>query len=157
MRLKPVSTMFFLAGALAFGLAGLRAAAQPAEKGPEMKIEAQLVWGTNETNNPARKLKPVSPELEEKLRSSPFKWERYFEITNREVSVREFGSKSVVMSKNCQLEIKNLGESQVQMRIIGRGKPVGKITQVLPKHQLLITGGNAENKTAWFVVLKQVE
>jgi hypothetical protein len=34
---------------------------------------------------------------------------------------------------------------------------VGKITQALPKKELLVTGGNVPNFTAWFVVLKQAE
>ena len=54
-----------------------------------------------------------------------------------------------------ELQVKNLGKQQVEVTLIGKGKSTGKITQALPKHELLVTGGNAANATSWFVVLRQ--
>jgi hypothetical protein len=34
---------------------------------------------------------------------------------------------------------------------------VNTVTQALPKGELLIVGGDAENDTAWFVVIRQAE
>jgi len=61
------------------------------------------------------------------------------------------------VSKSCSLQVKNLGGQKVEVTLIGKGKEAGKITQALPKGELLVVGGNAENATAWFVVLKQAE
>ena len=47
--------------------------------------------------------------------------------------------------------------SNVKFQLIGKGKLANTVTQALPKGQLFVTGGDAENSTAWFVVLKQVE
>ena len=131
----------------------LSARAEPGD----LKCEAQLIWGTNEASSPNPKHKPVAPELEEKLKNSPFKWEHYFEVRRERFIVPLAKEKTVPMSKNCEIRVKNLGDSQVELRLFGKGKQVSKITQALPKDQLLITGGNAENSTAWFVVLKQAD
>ena len=65
--------------------------------------------------------------------------------------------KDVPVSKSCSIRVKNLGRQKVEVTLIGKGKEAGKITQALPKGELLVVGGNAENATAWFVVLKQAE
>lgn len=123
----------------------------------EMKLEAQLIWGTNDGKPHDPKLKPVSPELAKKLKDSPFKWENYYLINTKDFSVGENAEKTVTMSRECDITVKNLGNSQVQLQLVGKGITVGKITQSLPKGQLLVTGGNAANKTAWFVVLRQAD
>jgi hypothetical protein len=123
----------------------------------ELKLEAQLIWGTNDPQSPDPNHKPVAPDVAKKLKSLPFKWENYFEVTRRQFNVPESGEKKIRLSKECEIVVKNLGKSQVELHLFGKGEPVGKIAQPLPKGQLLVTGGNAENLTAWFVVLKQAE
>ena len=61
------------------------------------------------------------------------------------------------MSKDCDVSVRNLGNSSVEVTLFGKGQPVGKFTQALPKGELLVTGGNAANFTAWFVVLRQAD
>jgi hypothetical protein len=123
----------------------------------EMKLEAQLIWGTNDSKSPDPEHKPVTPEVARKLKSLPFKWTHYFEVTRKPFSVPTSGEKKVRLSKECEIKVKNLGKSQIEVHLYGKGEPVGKITQSLPKGELLVTGGNAANFTAWFVVLKQVD
>ena len=124
----------------------------------ELSLQAQLIWGTNDDAKPSNpKLKPLAPSLADKLKDSPFKWKNYYEVNWTPFKVAVGEEKTVPMSKNCQIRVKNLGNSQVEMQLLGKGQRVGKITQALPKGQLLITGGNAENSTAWFVVLRQLE
>jgi hypothetical protein len=65
--------------------------------------------------------------------------------------------KTVNMSKDCAIAVRNLGGSVVEFRLFGKGKLVNKITQPLPKGQILVEGGNADNATAWFVVLKSID
>jgi len=125
--------------------------------GEDLKVEAILVWGTNDATSPNPKHKPVGPRLAKKLQSLPFKWANYFEVNCKQIVVPHSAEKKERMSQDCEIKVKNLGKSVVEVSLIGKGEPVGKITQALPKGELLVTGGNAENFTAWFVVLKQVE
>ena len=123
----------------------------------DLKLEAQLIWGTNDAKSPDPKHKAAQPEVARKLKALPFKWANYYEVNRRQFAVPESATKSEAMSKDCEIRVKNLGKTVVEVSLLGRGEHVGKITQALPKGELLVTGGNAPNFTAWFVVLKQVE
>jgi hypothetical protein len=123
----------------------------------EMKFEAVLVWGTNDDSSPDPNHKAVEPDVEKKLKKLPFKWKNYFEVNRKDFSVEKDGSKKIELSKDCEIKVRNLGNGNVELTLYGKGKSVGTIKQALPKGELLVTGGNAENLTAWFVVLRQVE
>ena len=140
----PVVALLLMAGA-ARGLAA------------DLKLEAQLIWGTNDAKSPDPNHKPVDADVARKLKTLPFKWANYYEVTRKQFAVPESGQRSETMSKECEIRVKNLGKSVVELSLVGRGEHVGKITQALPKRELLVTGGNAPNFTAWFVVLKQAE
>ncbi len=140
----PVGALLLMAGA-SCGVAG------------DLKLEAQLIWGTNDARSPNPRHKPVEADVARKLKSLPFKWANYFEVTRKQFVVPESGVSSEAMSKECEIRVKNLGKGIVELSLVGRGEHVGKITQALPKRELLVTGGNAPNFTAWFVVLKQAD
>jgi acylphosphatase len=123
----------------------------------ELKLEAQLIWGTNEAQSPDPNHKPAEPDVQKKLRSLPFKWTNYFEVNRVHFAVAQGRTNRVVMSKECQIAVKNLGNATVEVTLFGKGERVGTITQALPKGELLVTGGNAPNLTAWFVVLRQTD
>jgi hypothetical protein len=99
----------------------------------------------------------VDARVEKKLRHLPFKWKNYFAVSSGELSVGRDASKKLSLSKDCEIEVKNLGDDLVEVSLFGKGKLVSKIRQSLPAKELLVTGGNAENFTAWFVVLQQAE
>lgn len=121
----------------------------------DLKLEAILIWGTNEPHPGDPKLKPVDADLEKKLKKSPFKWKYYFEVNREKFSVSESNKKKVEMSKQCEIQVENLGKSLVGVELFGKGKSAGKVKQRLPKEEILVIGGNAENTTSWFVVLRQ--
>lgn len=123
---------------------------------PDMSLEAQLIWGTNDTK-PDPKLKPADPKLAEKLKKSPFKWDHYFEMHRESFKLKGSEEKPLKMSRNCDIKVTNVGDEQVKFELYGKGQLVNTVTQALPKGHLLITGGDAENSTAWFVVLKRTE
>ena len=75
----------------------------------------------------------------------------------RHVTVAEGAAQKVGLSKDCQIQVKNLGKQLVVMDLIGKGEIVSTIKKPLPKGEALVTGGNAPNLTAWFVVLKPAE
>lgn len=143
-RLTYLAMGFFLVSAL-----GL-----PALAG-EMKLEAQLIWGTNDEKSPDPKHQPVDPKVERKLKKLPFKWQHYFEVNSKQFAVAEGETKKIVLSKDCEIKVRNSGKNTVEVQLYGKGECVGKISQALPKDELLFMGGNAVNFTAWFVVLRQ--
>jgi hypothetical protein len=142
--------LLFVAVALLLPVASVRA-----ESG-DMTLEAQLIWGTNDTK-PDPKLKPAESKLAAKLKASPFKWDHYFEMHRETFKLKLNEQKTVTMSRNCVISVTNLGGEQLKFQLFGKGKLANTVTQALPKDQLLVTGGDAENSTAWFVVLKQVD
>jgi len=120
----------------------------------DLKLEAQLVWGTNDQPK-NESLKAVTPEIAKKLQRLPFKWERYFVMHEKSFSATAKDTTDVEMSKNCKITVKNLGDERIELTIIGKGKSVGKITQSLKNGHTLVTGGNAENFSGWFIVLRE--
>ena len=123
----------------------------------EIKLEAQLIWGTNEEKSPDPKHKAVEPNIAKKLKKLPFKWQHYFEVNRQKFSVAEGETRKIVLSKDYEIKVRNAGKETVELQLFGKGEPIGKISQALPKGELLINGGNAPNFTSWFVVLRQVD
>lgn len=123
----------------------------------DVKLEAQLIWGTTDEKSPDPTHKPVDPEVAAKLKSLHLQWKSFFVINRKQFSVAKDDTKTEKLSSECEIKVKNLGHSQMELTIYGKGKEIGTIKQSLPKGELLVTGGNAENSTAWFVALKQVE
>jgi hypothetical protein len=121
----------------------------------ELKLEAQLIWGTNDEKSPNPKHKPVDSQVAKKLKKLPFKWQHYFEVNRQQFTVAQGETKKIVLSKDCEITVRNAGNHSVEMHIFGKGECIGKISQALPKDELLVTGGNAANFTSWFVVLRQ--
>jgi hypothetical protein len=150
MRPRLICVCVLIVAALLFPVGSAHAGSR------DMNIEAQLIWGTNDTK-PDSKLRPVGTVLSGKLKHSPFKWEHYFEVHREDFKANLNQEKTVTMSRNCVIKVTNIGNDQVKFQLVGKGKLVNTVSQGLPKGQLLITGGDAENSTAWFVVLRQVD
>ena len=138
-------------GVLLLNLTSLRVAAA------DMKLEAQLIWGTDDAKSPDPKHKPVEPDVQKKLKELPLKWTHYFEVSRQRLDVPKAAAKKVALSEKCQIEVRNLNGSNVEVSLYGRGEHVWKRTQSLPKGEILVLGGNAPNCTAWLVTLKRSE
>src|ERR1044071_6420988 len=76
----------------------------------ELNVKATLIWGTDEEKPADPKIKPVSPELAKRLRGI-FKWKHYFEVKTENAKVAEKGSKQLILSDKCTVEIKNGGKT----------------------------------------------
>src|SRR6185295_5834332 len=66
-------------GFVALVLAVTAAAAVAADR----KMEARLIWGTNDEKSPDPKHKLLDGELAKKLRDMPLKWKNYFSGMSR--------------------------------------------------------------------------
>jgi hypothetical protein len=152
MRLGLICARFLLAAVLLFPASLVCAAADRSG----LNIESQLVWGTNDPK-PDAKLRPVGPKMSARLANSPFKWNHYYEVNRQTNRVKFNEIKPITMSKDCQIRVTNLGDSQVKLDLIGKGQLVNTVTQALPKGELLVVGGNAEDSTAWFVIVRQAD
>jgi hypothetical protein len=122
-----------------------------------LKLEAQLVWGTNDDQSPDPKHKPVESQVREKLKELPLKWSNYFEVNRKCFEVAAAGLSKVPLSDKCELHVKSVGGSRIEVTLFGKGKETLRRTQPLPKSEMLVLGGNAPNSTAWLVVIKRIE
>ena len=122
----------------------------------DLNLQAQLVWGTNNEKPDDPKLKDVDPRVKDKLRGV-FKWKNYFEVNRQDFTVTATGPKKVKMSDLCEVQVQNLGNSSVELKLYGQGKMVVRKTQKIKTGELLVLAGDDKNDTAWFVVLSLLE
>ena len=149
--LAPVTRLVWIcAMALLLCAAGTKSLAA----GADLKLEAQLVIGTNDAKPPdSSKYKPVDADVAKKLKSLPLKWSNYFVVSSKKFSIPK-GEEKTEKLGDCDVKVKNLGQSQVVITISGKKGTIGTITGELSKGQLFVTGANETNL---FVVLKQVD
>ena len=124
---------------------------------PDLRLEAQLIWGTNDPHSPDPTHKPVDPDVLKKLSALPLKWSNYFSVNRKGFSVSPAVTVKVPLSDKCRVEVKNLDGRRIEVALVGRGEQVLKRTQALPKGEILVLAGNAPNATAWLVTLKRVQ
>lgn len=153
MRLKQNLPASLLIAAASFLLAFSAFAAQT----KHLKVEAYLIWATTADTSPNREHKPVEGELRKKLSELPLKWKNYFLVKKADEILPQKGSKDITLSDKCKVSIKDIDGKSLEVALIGKGEPVLKRTQKLPKGELLVLGGNAPDETGWLVVLKRIE
>jgi hypothetical protein len=124
----------------------------------DLKFEAMLVWAANTDKSPDPNHKPVESDVLKKLKELPLKWKNYFVVNRVGFDVARGGAKEVTLSDKCKISVKDIdGVKNVEVSLIGKGEPVLKRTQPLPKGEMLVLGGDAPDETGWLVVLKRVE
>ena len=122
----------------------------------ELKFQIQLVWATDDAKPPAGKdYKPVEPGVRRQIKA--LKWKNYFEVRRLDFVVAPGATKRVPISEKCELDVKDLGNSSVEVVLYGKGKEVARVKQALRKGEILVPGGDAPNETAWLAILKRVE
>ncbi|HYG34098.1 MAG TPA: hypothetical protein VEC99_04910 [Clostridia bacterium] len=123
----------------------------------DMKLEALLLWGTDDAQSPNPKHKPVDAQLKKKLKQLPLKWTNYFEEKRVTFELPQGASKKVALSEHCAIEVKIIDSAKIEVTHYGEGKKVATRTQAMPKGETLVLGGNAPDSTAWLVVLRRIE
>ncbi|KAF0177561.1 MAG: hypothetical protein FD161_2365 [Limisphaerales bacterium] len=153
MRQKPTSKpsrwhfLVLLLG-LGWGLLQVVAASVPVET----RVQAVLVWGTDEAKPTGKTLKEVDAKLREKL-GKIFKWQNYFEVNRKTAGVTASKPQTVKLSEECSVDIKILPENMAEVKLIGKGKTIVTRRHSLAKPDALVLAGDDKNNTAWFVVL----
>src|SRR5215510_9458788 len=121
-----------------------------------MKLEVQLLWGTNDEQSPDKTHQPVDPDIKKRLKDLPLKWNNYFLVNRKSFDVGAGATKKEPISEKCAIEVKNLNNGSIEVTQYGKtGQQLWKGTQPLPKGQVLFLGGNAPNATSWLVLLKR--
>ncbi|MCX6922458.1 MAG: hypothetical protein NT154_04480 [Verrucomicrobia bacterium] len=125
----------------------------------DIKVQAFLLWGTDDTSPPKGKsYKPVEPDIMQKLKDSPLKWTNWFEVSRKDFAVAQGTAKEVPLSDVCQVNVKSISGHEVEATLIGKGKEVVKRKRSFPKGEVwVLVGGNAPNSTAWLAVLRRIE
>ncbi len=118
-------------------------------------LEAVLVWAANSQKTNDANLKELEAPLAKKLHKA-YKWENYYEVRRKEATISGKDATKVPISEKCALEVKNLGEERVEVKLIGKGKPVSRSVESLAHGHLIILGGDDKNDTAWLIVIRQV-
>jgi hypothetical protein len=120
---------------------------------PILDLEVRLIWASNDPKSPNPDHKSLDTKLTKWL-GTKFKWKYYFEVKRQVAAIPLNESRKINMSKTCDLEVKNLGDSRIDVKFFGAGKPVNKMVHSLPKGDWLVIAGDDKNDTAWFVVLR---
>jgi len=124
-----------------------------------IRLETLLIWGTNDPQAPDPKHIPVEAALAKKLGSSPYRWTNYFQINRQVVEIPLNATKEKIeISKRCTLDIKNLGECHVDVKLYGEGKSVFiNRKESVAKDSILTYAGDSGNDTAWLVVIRRTD
>jgi hypothetical protein len=122
----------------------------------ELKLEAKLIWGTNEEKSPEPAHKPIDPATAEKLRKV-FKWKNYFVVTNQVKMIPSRGSNRFDLSKQCVIEVTELEGAWVEVKLIGEGKEINKTKKTLNKGESFTYGKDDKNDNAWFVIITELD
>lgn len=131
---------------------GLLSSSSLPARAENIKVEARLIWGTNEEKSQKPKHEPVDEETAEKFRKI-FQWKNYFLEKTVQENVPNRESKRLELSEQCAIEVRELPGEPVEVKLFGKGKFINKTTKPLKKGEWFIIGGDDKNECAWFVVL----
>src|SRR6266481_2171849 len=110
-NLSPARAACWVCAALGFFLS-----AHSQALAGDLKLQTQLVWGTDDSKPPEGKdYKPVEPAIEKKLRELPLKWKNYFEVRRTDFTVTPAVTKKVPLSEKCELNVLNQSNSTLEV------------------------------------------
>jgi len=141
------------AGLVAAGLGVL-----PRALAGSLNLRVQLVWGTDVARPKEAKYEPLETKIKDKL-ARVFKWKNYFVIHEHKVALsHQDGAKRLKMSAKCEIELKYLDESTLEIKLFGEGKwtkTVRQSVKALEQGELAVLAGDDKDhyNDAWFVVL----
>lgn len=136
--------------ALVFTLAAVGAHAK------EIKLEAKLIWGSNDPTSPKKEHVPVDKATADKLRKK-FPYKHYFIEKKMEGIVPSRGSNQFKLSKSCVIEITELEGPRVEVKLVGNGKDVHKAIKEITKGEWFVYTGDDKHESAWFVIVTQLD
>ncbi len=123
----------------------------------ERRLEARLIWGTNEEKSPNAQHKKLDADIARRLEAIPFKWRNYFEVNRQTIVINDQSYTRTRMSPECEIEVKDKGDSKVTVKLYGKGVLVKRVDKGLPKGEILNIGGDANGSNAWMILVRAVD
>lgn len=120
----------------------------------DVKVKAQLVWGTNLKESSSKEHKRIDAHTAAELKKT-FKWENYFVINTQTAKLEKSNPKRLRMSDQCEIQIRALEDDRFEVLLFGEGKRVCRGVQKLPPGEQCVIGGPAENESSWLVILRR--
>ena len=131
----------------------------------ELRLRAQLAWGTDDAKPSGQNLKEMDPKLREKFRH--LRWKNYFIVKSELNSIPAKTTKHVVLSDKCAVDLMDLGEGNAKITVFSLrpGSPPLEVkSENLPIDKLKsgyvwAFGGDTKEKwdDAWLVVVTAEE
>lgn len=127
----------------------------------DFKLEARLVWGTNQPKPADAAFSILDDAGRDKVRQ--FKWTNYFVVNTVSAPVTRGTPQLVQLSPKCGIDVNDLGNGNVEIRLfeLKEGakpklvKPVQHSLGALKKGEYCILAGDDKKvwDDAWFVIL----
>ncbi len=127
----------------------------------DLKIQAQLAWGTDDSKPPGKELKELDPKLREKFRH--LRWKNYFVVEAKTTSVAGKSPQRLKLSEKCSVEIREVADANLEIRILGvktDGQPAVikteycSIAKLKAGHIVAFAGDTKEKwDDAWLVIV----
>lgn len=124
----------------------------------DLHMQVQLVWGTDGAPPAGSQYRPLEAQFKNKL-ARVFKWKNYYLIHAQKVVIAGQGDeKRLKLSSKCEIELKRLDDSTLEIKLFGEGrwtKTVRQSVQALEKGELAVLAGDDKDNyaDAWFVVI----
>jgi hypothetical protein len=131
----------------------------------DLRIKAQLAWGTDDSKPPGKELHELDPKLREKFRH--LRWKNYFLVKAQTTAIAPKAVQKVVLSDKCSLALRDVGDGNLEIRIFGvnpGGQPALLKTESCPIEKLkaghiFAFAGDTKEKwdDAWLVIVTSAE
>lgn len=131
----------------------------------ELKLKAQLVWGTDDPKPPSHDYKELEPKIRDnKLRH--LRWKNYY-VVKAASAVAAKDARKVELSERCTLSIRDAGNGTIEVSIFNpkSAKPAEAVktdlfsVDALKKGDVYIFGGASKDRwdDAWLVIVSLAE
>jgi hypothetical protein len=128
----------------------------------EFQVQAQLVWGTDTGRPEGKDFEELDGTIRERFLRQ-LRWKNYYVVRTLASEVPEKESKQLALSKRCSVDVKRVGEGEVELKIHslkeGESPKLVKTDRIsiekLEAGHALVFGGDSKDNwdDAWFVVL----
>lgn len=124
----------------------------------DLNLRVQLVWGTDGAPPAGLKYQPLESQVAKRL-ARVFKWKNYYLIHKQKtVLAAQDDEKRLKLSSKCEIELKRVDDSTLQIKLFGEGKwtkTVRQSVKALERGELAVLAGDDKDNyaDAWFVVI----
>ena len=154
---SPSVTGWFLPRSLAVWLVWC-CSLLPSSLAADLLLRVQLIWGTDGAPPEGAKYQPLEPQPKNRL-ARVFKWKNYFVIHEHKCLLEsQEDEKRLKLSAKCEIELKRLDDSILQIKLFGEGKwtkTVRQSVKALQRGELAVLAGDDKDNyaDAWVVCI----